>query len=240
MIKKKITLLLMTLFLLPTFFTTNQSVSANATLASELVRKEANKYCNSISTASIQLFGIDNYDYDDANMVTLTEEEYKEWLQNEQENNNELMQYEEGIKEDTIELYSTKPPMFVEKTAKSKAGSMVVLPTKVDYKYGYCHIFKYHMDKTNYTQGYSVIINGEKKSQFVYAKSSDQTMNIAMEVINSTPNLSCVEPKRVRCTKEGFSKTAAVNSKVVMHRGSNWGGYNQYDWVIVSLYPKFN
>lgn len=233
MLKKKISLFLMALFLFPTLFITNQTANANPMLASELVKQEASKYCSSLALLSDPTLEFNDYDFEDSDLTIIPEDKYNELFQNEEESN-QLIPNEENI-----DIYAAKPPMFKEQIARSKAGSRVVLPTIAKPQYGYCHIYKYHMSQANYKQGHTVTIGGERKSQFMYAHASNKAMDIAMEVINSTPNLNCKKPRKVRCTKEGYSKTAGVNSRVVIHRGSDWGGYNQHDFVIISLFPVF-
>lgn len=213
-------------------------------ITSEFIKEKARDYCYRVTfsdqSPSQEFYFEDSEyndnDFDDTKFIQITDDEYKKLFKD----------YDTSINDQIItnEVPSstpyTKSSMFKEVVAKSKAGSQVVLPgVNHTTGYGYCHIFKYHMDKGNYTQGYSVRIGGNLKSQFAYAHASDVTMDIVIEVLNATDVLTCEKPKMVRCTKEGYSKTAGSNTKVAIHRGHNWKGYEKYNWVVVSAYPKF-
>lgn len=124
---------------------------------------------------------------------------------------------------------------FSNQTAMSKTGSKIILPFVPYEKYGYCHMFRDHMEKSNGTLKNKI----GSKTQFKYAYGSEKTMKIAMEVINLQINK---EPDGVdRYTKEIKSPTEGQVVKVVLNRTYNFAGgvYSGHDYVIVSMYTVF-
>ncbi|QPQ30998.1 hypothetical protein [Lysinibacillus sp. JNUCC 51] len=126
-----------------------------------------------------------------------------------------------------------------DQTGKSAKGSKIVMPVEKFRDYGYCHIFDKHMKYANTKTENEVKINGAWKSQFQYAQFPSTAMETAMEVINGTDELEPDTEKANRFTKTFFSYNEKQRVRVVLQRGSTWGGYNSYDWVIVSMYPVF-
>lgn len=126
-----------------------------------------------------------------------------------------------------------------DQTGKSAKGSKIVLPVEKFSKYGYCHIFDDHMKNANTRKKHEVKMGNEWKSQFQYAHFPNEAMETAMEVINGTDELNKDPNNPNRFTKTFFSYNEGQRVRVVLQRGSTWGGYNNYDWVLVSMFPVF-
>lgn len=204
-------------------FTNLGAAKANMDLLQIHIKNGAINHCKS-SGITFSGIGIEDYDtYENYDYVIIEDE-------NTYNNNEEEIKTENS----GIELYSA----YVDQSATSKLGSKIVLPTKYasDY-YGYCHIFKLHMDKSNGNFGTNATINGALKSQFQYAWYPSGTMDIVMDVVNGTTDLRC---EGTTCTKQATSVSSGGQTvRVVLERGSAFQSqnYSNFDWVVKSAYP---
>lgn len=114
----------------------------------------------------------------------------------------------------------------------STKGSKILL-VGTNSGFGYCHIKERHLKVTGMVD-YSY--NGA--SQFYGPYTAKGMMNLAMKVINGTPDLIPTKDPN-RKVKILYNKFEMNNIEVYIHRGSNWAGYSNYDWIIVTAYPRF-
>ncbi len=114
----------------------------------------------------------------------------------------------------------------------SKAGSKLVLPPS-NVKYGYCHIRERHMKKPSVKP---IQINGASQFSKFYGE-KELMDSVLMDVINTQSKIVYMSP--VRAYKQIYNSHEGRQVRVILHKGSDWGGYHQYDWVIVSAYPVF-
>ncbi len=185
------------------------SADANADLLSEVVKKDANQFCGTLT------FSVD----EQISQNTVQEGAMQE----------ELIQDEKF----EIDTNAAKAGAFVNKTATSKSGSTIILPAVSGVKYGYCHIYNDHMKRANGKLNYKI----GTKSQFQYAYYPDKAMAIALEVINLQNTLISEGDGRYR--KEIYSPLAGMKIRVSFNLTSNFDGgkYTKYKFVIVSMYP---
>lgn len=200
---KKFCGILIALFL--TFLIGSEPAKANQDFLSEVVKKEAERFCSSIAFNSLD--------------------------------ETQRLYVQQGFYEEGIELAASKK--WNDQTATSAKGSKIVMPVAKYKSYGYCHIYDYHMKNANTKKKHEVQIGGFWKSQFQYAHFPDTAMDIAMEVIDGTDEIVSDPDNPNRYIKTFFSYKEGQRVRVALQRGNTWGGYNNYDWVLVSMYPVF-
>lgn len=203
---KKVNKFLLALVLMFFVFGTG-TAEANQDLLSEMVKKDANLYCGSATFSVIQ------------------EETFQDDVIQD-----EMLQ-DEKFEIDTDMTKSSS--LFVDKTATSKSGSKIIMPAVSAAKYGYCHLYKDHMKRSN---GKLSNVIGTK-TQFKYAYYPDKTMKIALEVINLQNTL--IDQGNGRYRKEVYSPLAGQKVRVVFNSTSDFAGgkYSKYKFVIVTMYP---
>ncbi|TQR39549.1 hypothetical protein C7Y47_00480 [Lysinibacillus sphaericus] len=213
-------------------FTNLGVANANWDLFQVQIKNGAQNHC---SSSGVAFYGIgtdietENYDtYENYEYVIIEDENTY--------NNNE-----EKNKTENSDIQALSTSTYADQSAKSKLGSKIVLPTKYGSDhYGYCHIFKLHMEKSNGDFDRTVKIGGVPKSQFQYAWYPGGTKDIIMDVINGTKELRCTGNT---CTKQ--AKSSSSNGqivRVVLEKGSAFQSqnYSNYDWVVKSAYPVFD
>lgn len=114
----------------------------------------------------------------------------------------------------------------------SASGSKIIMPGG-NSSYGYCHIVERHMVQPSVSP---VSVNGA--SQFRKLYSEAELMDyVLMDVINTQTKL--VYTSSTRAYKEIYNMYEGKTVRVILHKGSDWSGLTNYDWVVVSAYPVF-
>lgn len=229
--KKVFFIFTMLMFLFSSVFLASpKSVSADPGMFAEMVRDQASDACiNNIARASLPLTQeLDIYNYE---------------MSEEEEDTFTIIE-DEGTYTRTVETNDSIMPYavsaFKNEVATSSQGSKIILPLgQFTPAYGYCHTFKGHMLNSDGTKKHSVKIGGEPKSQFQYPRYPETTMDIIVEVVNGTTDLKCQKERPTRCTKEANSKLEGQKVKVVLERGKSYSGYSNYNWVVITAYPKW-
>lgn len=121
----------------------------------------------------------------------------------------------------------------------TSSGSDIIMASGKGWKnYGYCHIYKGHMQnnilgKLNYT--YTPL----GKSQFQLVHNPYAMIDIMKNVINKDLDYERVTPNRI--IKEAYNVRENQKVRVVLDDPKGWTTrqFDQYDWIVVSSYPVF-
>lgn len=149
----------------------------------------------------------------------------------------ESIQYQPEVEENSIDPRANE--VYPREIRTSRNGHTIVLSSGSGASYGYCHIFYRHMIESNGKHGKKATF-GDKPSQFQYARYPDSLMDIAMQVINSGAREE-VAGTGGRLKKTITSSKEGQTVEVVYAKTRDWGSgrYAAYDYVIISMYPKF-
>lgn len=65
-------------------------------------------------------------------------------------------------------------------------------------------------------------------------------MGLVMDVIDGTTVWTNTGNPHRKYKQTYISFLERNDVRVIVHRGSDWGGgYNNYDWIVVTAYPQF-
>ena len=116
----------------------------------------------------------------------------------------------------------------------SKSGSSILL-TGTTSSYGYCHIKDRHMQVSGLPD-----YSKDGVSQFFGAYTALGMMELVMNVIDGTTVLHDTDNPHRKYKQTYISSLERNDVRVVIHRGSDWGGgYSNFDWIVVTAYPVF-